>query len=146
MEIEDISDAQFERAAEETLIGPSGIEKAFYTTVAGVSYRNADGSKRTDIIQQCDVGAVLELRPEPDNQFDPNAVAVVRLGLGEQLGYLDARLASEVVKDFREYGSCWLGLFRHADYHPETRAIVGAVIYLMRLPMEKLAATDESAS
>jgi hypothetical protein len=138
MKNSEISDAVFERIAVDTFKS-FDLDKAFYTKVAGVAYPNKDGSKRARIIADCDVGTALELRPEPENKYDPNAVAIVRLGLGEQLGYLESGLASEVARDFREFGPCWLALFRHPNHHPETGAIVGAVIYMMRLPAEELA-------
>ena len=50
----------------------------FFSKVAGVSYRNEDGSSRQSIIRRCHIGERLLLKPEPDNPVDPNAVRVLR--------------------------------------------------------------------
>ncbi len=39
----------------------------------------------------------LELEPEPENPYDRNAIAV-RNRLGEQIGYLDKRLAEDLTR------------------------------------------------
>lgn len=50
---------------------------SFFTKVAGVSHENPDGTSRQEIIHKyVRKGQVLELRREPDNEFDKNAVAV----------------------------------------------------------------------
>jgi len=107
-------------------------KKAFYTKVAGVSHSNDDGSSRAGIITKCEVFECLNLVWETENKFDPNAVAVRRVGTGEQLGYLEARLASEVVHALKTWGPCWTALFRQPTYHPETGTVVGAILYMVR--------------
>jgi hypothetical protein len=67
----------------------------FFTNVVGVTFKNDDGSDRQTLIRQCMVLDPLELKHEPDNPFDPNAVAV--LGEGQQLGHLKRELAPEIV-------------------------------------------------
>jgi hypothetical protein len=68
----------------------------FYTKVAGVSHRNDDGTQRQRIIKRCQVHEQLVLEHDPRNRHDPNAVRVCRLH-GEQLGFLKADLAPDVV-------------------------------------------------
>jgi HIRAN domain len=140
-----ISDEQFE-ATIKANFAKFNLEKQFYAKVVGASHANSDGSSRVRIIRRCEVGDALELRPEPENPFDANAMAICRRDTGEQLGYLEARLASEVARDFQRYGPCWAALFRHHDHHPDTGAVVGAVIYMMRMPVEQLAAEDSAVS
>jgi hypothetical protein len=67
-----------------------------YTKVAGISYRNPDGSSRQNIARRCSPGERIVLQPEPDNPYDSHAVAVLREN-GDQLGYVPAdRLAEEL--------------------------------------------------
>lgn len=71
----------------------------FYTKVVGVTKRNRNGSDRQKLIQKClkgQRGEEVELDNEEDNPVDPNAIAVKRAN-GDQLGYLSADLASEIM-------------------------------------------------
>lgn len=66
------------------------------TKVAGVSKDNANGSSRQQIIRR----EVMEndrlgLVPEPENEFDPNAIKVVSK-FGNQIGYLSKEMAEKV--------------------------------------------------
>lgn len=75
-----------------------------YTTkVAGVTFPNMDGTNRQDILQQLHGTAWREvpcrLEPEPDNQYDPNAIRVViamQPGTVQQVGYVPKNLAAIV--------------------------------------------------
>jgi hypothetical protein len=69
--------------------------KHFFTKVVGVTFKNDDGSDRQEFIRQCMVLDALELKHDPDNPFDPNAVAVFRES--QQLGHLKRELAPEIV-------------------------------------------------
>ena len=60
--------------------------------VVGALYRNADGSDRRTEISRCQPGQPVELRLEPLNPADEQAVAVFS-ALGIQLGYLTAERA-----------------------------------------------------
>ena len=73
----------------------SGISH-FHTKIVGVSHKNSDGSSRQKIIRKCRLFEDLVLDHEETNPHDPNAVRVCREN-GEQLGYLNANLAEEVV-------------------------------------------------
>ncbi len=67
----------------------------FYTTVAGVTRKNANNTSRQKILERLSLGESLDLWFEPDNRHDPFACAVKRLN-GEQLGYLDAGIAPTI--------------------------------------------------
>src|SRR3954462_1757785 len=67
----------------------------FYTKIAGVTHRNDDRSDRQKIIQKCQLFEQLLLDHEEDNPHDPNAIRVCRTN-GQQLGYLNSGLASEI--------------------------------------------------
>lgn len=73
--------------------------------VAGVSFKNTDGTRRQQIIRWfCREGMELHLRHEPSNEHDKNAVAVYVLKKGwifrrlYQIGYLVREDARDVVK------------------------------------------------
>jgi hypothetical protein len=68
----------------------------FHTKIVGVSHCNPDGSDRQGLIRECQVFETLDLDHEESNPHDPNAVRVLRK-TGEQLGYLRAELAAEIV-------------------------------------------------
>jgi hypothetical protein len=110
--------------------------KSFYTTVAGTSHRNPDRTSRARIIRECSIAEILELRPEPENRYDANAIAVCRRSTGEQLGYLDRRLASEVTRDLKKYGQLWVAILRRHNRSPETDKVVGASICMICMSSE----------
>lgn len=68
--------------------------KNIFTNVAGIMYKNDDGTDRQEILRRCQEGDEVELVREPNNMYDPNAVAVY-VG-NEQVGYLFREEASEV--------------------------------------------------
>jgi hypothetical protein len=125
-------DADFEAAINGT-IPLRDQEKAFYTTVAGTSHRNPDGTSRIKAIKECEVLDSLSLVWEQENKFDPNAIAVRDPATGDQLGYLPSHLAAEVCRDLRKHGPCWAAFFRQPNLHPETDRVVGASIYMVRV-------------
>jgi hypothetical protein len=81
--------SQFDKSKAEIKLPP------IHTKVAGVAYRNLDGTQRQDIIQGMKVGEKLLLVPEPTNPHDKDAIQVVRL-TGEVIGYLEMDLALEI--------------------------------------------------
>jgi hypothetical protein len=134
-EVREEADREFEAIILKNV--PESIrEKAFYTKIVGVKHSNPDGTHRSRLLAESVAFETLDLRFEPDNKFDPNAIAVCRNDTGEQLGYLDTRLAEEVTADCKKRGERWLAVFRHKDYHPETGRVVGGVIYLICLSEE----------
>lgn len=73
--------------------------------VAGTGFKNSDGSDRSAFIRKyCGDRSRFELRRDPNNQHDANAVAVFMavpgfLGFGSrmvQIGHLKATLAAKV--------------------------------------------------
>lgn len=63
--------------------------------LAGLTWPNPDGSSRQEIARTLSVYDELYLIPEPDNAFDKHAVAVFSPA-GDQVGYLEARLARDL--------------------------------------------------
>jgi hypothetical protein len=77
--------------------------RAIHTKLYGVSFENADGSKRQEIIQHCRAGDPLTLVREPANPHDPCAIAVLtgasHAGPGRQLGYIGYHLSRELAAE-----------------------------------------------
>jgi len=69
----------------------------FFSKIVGVTHANTDGSDRQDIIARCHPFETLDLAREEENPVDGNAIAVRRSD-GDQLGYLPAELAADVVE------------------------------------------------
>ncbi len=83
----------FERSVEICDKGDyAGITQApsFNTKVVGVTFEN-----RQDILMGLEAGMELRLQRQPDNGFDPCAIAVTLLD-GRQLGYLNKALAARL--------------------------------------------------
>ncbi|WP_158291649.1 HIRAN domain-containing protein [Marinicauda algicola] len=55
---------------------PKG-ERTLLCAVSGESFRNEDGQSRQELIELLQIGEPVELRPEPDNPRDPDAIAVM---------------------------------------------------------------------
>lgn len=121
-------DVEFERLLRKCCNGP--LEKLFYAKVVGVTFPNADGSRRLQVIQECAIGEALQLMHHTEIAGYPDAVGVHRVG-GGQLGYLESRLAGEVLRD--EGGKRWVAVFRRPLQHPETGRLAGAVLCMIRL-------------
>lgn len=62
--------------------------------IMGVNFRPKDGVARA-IVARLEVGDELDLRlePEPDNQYDENAIKVIEVSSGEFLGYVEKEIA-----------------------------------------------------
>lgn len=72
------------------------LMQAIPTYVAGVTFKNDNGTSRQAIIKKyCNIGDEVNLIPEPTNKHDPNAVKVC-LQDGKQIGYL-----RDIVADIR---------------------------------------------
>lgn len=61
------------------------------TFIAGAKFK--DGAQ--DIIDALSESSELEIRPEPDNQYDPNAVKILTEDV--HIGYIPRHLASKVL-------------------------------------------------
>jgi hypothetical protein len=60
--------------------------------VVGISYLNEDKTSRMIELLRCTRGEPVELRPDPKNRKDPNAIAVFS-ARGAQVGFLTAERA-----------------------------------------------------
>jgi HIRAN domain len=127
MSSNEITNLQFE-ARINRVIPASARVKAFYAKVDGANQANPDGTSRSAIIENCKTFDILRLEPRSENPFAPDAVAVLS-ETGEQIGYLDTRLAT----DAKRNGARWMAVFRHRSLHPETGAVIGAVVYMIHL-------------
>lgn len=71
--------------------------KSFYARLAGGFHMNSDGSSRQTAIAELRPCDELQLIHDTDNAFDPNAICVMAPS-GQQIGYLESRLAGETVR------------------------------------------------
>lgn len=69
--------------------------------VVGIDFDNSDGSNRRFAMAMCNVGDPIELRLEPKNPADENAVAVHNLA-GMQIGYVTSIRAVRISALIRE--------------------------------------------
>lgn len=93
-----------------------------------MSHRNANRTSRQAVLRRCPAFEELQLIPEPDNRFDPNAMMVCRKN-GEQLGYLKQRLALEM-HGWIDKGQHWTAVLVEVTGQDE-RAL-GANLALLR--------------
>ncbi len=68
------------------------------TKVVGVTFEG-----RQEVVARLQQGDRVWLDREPDNAYDPNAIAVCRSN-GEQIGFLNRNLAGRIVSFFKAYG------------------------------------------
>jgi hypothetical protein len=68
------------------------------TRVVGVTFEN-----RQEVVARLQMGDLIWLEREPGNPFDLNAIRVSRNN-GEQIGYLNRYLASNIAPDLDRYG------------------------------------------
>lgn len=73
-------------------------EADFHTKVVGVTYKNDNGSDRQKIISKCKAGQDVIFKPTPSKEY-PEAVGVFTVK-GEQLGYLNAELAHDLIHTY----------------------------------------------
>ena len=74
---------------------PYGPGSLICTKVAGVTFDN-----RQAVLARLSAGETIQLRREPDNPYDPNAISVERLN-GQQIGYLNRHMAAELAPFFK---------------------------------------------
>lgn len=73
--------------------------KARYIKVAGVTFPTPDGVSRQSLIAKLRGNEPVRLRPEPENKFDGNAIAVdcaMADGTVAAVGYVPRELAKEL--------------------------------------------------
>jgi hypothetical protein len=68
--------------------------------VVGVDFPNKKGPTRRFEVEICQPGEPVEIKPEPSNRFDENAVAVFSCR-GIQIGYLPSERAAYISLLFR---------------------------------------------
>jgi single-stranded-DNA-specific exonuclease len=73
---------------------------SFHTKLAGVSFEG-----RQDVVARLEPGIPLRLVRQPDNEYDPNALAVMTPA-GDQVGFLNRRLAA-VLAPAIDAGAQW---------------------------------------
>jgi hypothetical protein len=86
-----------------------------YTSVAGVTYPNRDGSSRQTIIANCRTGERVVLEAEPDNPQHENAVRVLRKD-GSQIGYIAPRMTTHLVADLAGFTAFVAGIDHGGPY------------------------------
>jgi hypothetical protein len=77
---------------EQKMLAAISPTSSFYTKIAGVTFMNDDGSWRQEVITRCRIGKALKLVRNPEDEFDPAAVKVMRVN-GEQLGHVPAHVS-----------------------------------------------------
>jgi hypothetical protein len=94
-------------AYEAKIVGKLGgsVARHFYIKLVGIKSRNSDKSSRKEAIQQLEECQELELRKEPQNKVDPNAILVGAQGK-PAAGYLPTRLAGDVTRSMKQ-GYVW---------------------------------------
>ena len=123
----EVTNLQFE-ACVNRMIPAAARVNAFYAKVGGASHISANGTSHVPVVEKCKTFDVLRLETKAENPFAPRAIAVFS-GAGEQIGYLDSRLTN----GDKWNGARWMAIFRHKSRHPETGAVIGAVVYMIHL-------------
>lgn len=90
----------------------NGALRPLSLAVVGGPYPNPDGSNRMFEILLCAPGEPVELRLEPKNKYDENAIAVLS-ARGVQIGYLSAERAPRIGQLVRQ-GREVLAIFQNA--------------------------------
>lgn len=108
----------------------SKIDKHFYTKLVGITHENEDGTLRENLIPTCKPFDPLEVVWEPNNPYDPNAIAIHKAN-GRMLGYLNSRTAEEVARSMKR-GTIWRACVKMAM--PKSKSKHGClVICLMEM-------------
>ncbi len=68
------------------------------TKVVGVTFEG-----RQEVVARLHLGEQVHLRREPTNLYDPSAIRIERLN-GEQIGYFNRYLASDIAQHFDSHG------------------------------------------
>src|SRR5438270_929158 len=109
---------EFDKLFEEQLMrvmGPAS-DKHFYSRIAGITFKNEDGSSRQEIALKCHRFEILSMGREKDNPYDASAILVSRDN-GEILGHLHRDQAAEISHDFDTSGRIWLAIVKSVS-HP----------------------------
>lgn len=110
------------------------LDKHFFVRVAGVTFRNPDGTDRRKLVEKCAAFDQVRLKLEPDNPADSHAVAVLNMD-GQCLGYLKRETAAQVSQDFEASSRIWFAVVRRVT--PATGDVpIGLVLCIYRLSEE----------
>jgi hypothetical protein len=134
---EAVTNLQFE-AIVNRMIPAAARVNAFYAKVAGASSTSTNGMSHAEVIQRCKTFDVLRLGTTSGNLFAPNALALFSRD-GDRIGYLDSQLTNRTMRNCGR----WMAIFRRKNCHPETGAVIGAVVYMIHLT-EQFARTQAS--
>jgi len=112
----------------------------FHSKVAGVTFKNTDGSSRQDYIRAyCKQGMDLILKREPDNPYDNNAVgvwiksrALIVFTSEVQIGYLNAEVAEEIA-DYIDNGGTVVGKITEVTGGTHGKPTFGVNILLTKM-------------
>lgn len=132
-------DEEFEERIAKTF--GEGIDKQFYSRVAGVTFANEDGVCRESLVDQCEEFDKVLLVREPENPHGSTAIRVMNAA-GAKLGYLPHETAAELSWEIDRSHREWLGVVRHAYKH-QVDGHSAMVIFLMRV---KTADVDTESS
>jgi HIRAN domain len=102
------------------------------TGVAGAARHHAE-ALRSDAVAP---GRSLELRRDPDNEHDPNAIAVHAAG-GEQVGWVPRELAAELAPQL-DAGAVWSSLSLRESRPSPRDPRAGLTMLLARAPAIEL--------
>jgi hypothetical protein len=64
--------------------------------IAGLPYRNKDGTDRMNILAKCEQYEQVVVIPEPDHPYDAHALKICRQ-TGEQIGYVSKFAVPEII-------------------------------------------------
>lgn len=84
----------------------SPAPEVWFNNVAGVTFKNDDGTPRQRIVKKCKGGERLVLRRDPDNEHDQFAVAVHRAN-GDQIGFIPSDSAEWMGRCMDEGHEFW---------------------------------------
>ena len=102
----------------------------FYAKLAGVTYRNDDGTERQPMIAVLLPFMELRLVRQPRNKFDSNAVAVMARGK-RQLGFLPSDTARQITRALAEGEKvrCFVAEVGQVELDDEEQGMIEAPYY-----------------
>jgi single-stranded-DNA-specific exonuclease len=124
--VKDDSDEALERELEAN----PDVETWIFSKIAGVTFDNPDGVCRQSILPRCKFEDPLILEWERDNPLSKEALKLSRK-TGEQLGYINARLAHDVLERILA-GELWAVYIKEITGGTEDRPTLGANIVLVK--------------
>jgi hypothetical protein len=105
--------------------------------VAGAARHHAEALEAAEV----GPGRPLELRRDPENPHDPNAIAVHPAGAGEQLGWVPRELAQELAPDL-DAGDPWSAVVLREQRPSPRDARSGLTMLLAAAPAIELRILD----